>query len=78
MRLHFGWWHSIIRTAIERETEHGKREYRLKRKSGKKIEWKCVFCGGNVGLIARNDTKTVIGCDSCDMRIDPESRSDVF
>ena len=47
-------------------------------KAGKKIEWKCVFCGGNVGLIARDDTKTVIGCDSCDMRIDLESRSDVF
>lgn len=47
-------------------------------KAGKKIEWKCVFCGGNVGLIARDDTKTVIGCDCCDMRIDLESRSDVF
>lgn len=34
MLLHFGWRHSIIRTAIKRETEHGKREYRLERKSG--------------------------------------------
>ncbi len=47
-------------------------------KAGKKIEWKCVFCGGNVGLIVQDDTKTVIGCDSCDMRIELESHSADF
>ena len=42
-------------------------------KTGKTADWKCPFCGGNVGLIAQEETKTVIGCDSCDMRIQLEN-----
>ncbi len=38
-------------------------------KNGEKIEWSCPFCGGRVGLIGRTGDSTVIGCDSCDMRI---------
>ena len=29
----------------------------------------CPFCGGNVGVLSRDSQKTIIGCDSCDMRI---------
>lgn len=42
-------------------------------KEGKATDWKCPFCGGNVGLIEQDEVKTVIGCDSCDMRINLES-----
>ena len=38
-------------------------------KSGKKVDWACPFCGGKVGLMAQGNGHTVIGCDSCDMRI---------
>ena len=38
-------------------------------KSGKKIDWACPFCGGKVGLMEQENGHTVIGCDSCDMRI---------
>jgi len=42
-------------------------------KAGRPVEWKCPFCGGNVGLIEQKETKTLIGCDSCDMRIELEN-----
>lgn len=42
-------------------------------KAGRKVEWKCPFCGGNVGMIEREGGRTVIGCDSCDMRIRMEN-----
>lgn len=38
-------------------------------KSGKQVEWACPFCGGKVGLMEQEGGHTVIGCDSCDMRI---------
>ena len=38
-------------------------------KSGKKIDWACPFCGGKVGLMEQDGGHTMIGCDSCDMRI---------
>ena len=38
-------------------------------KSGKKVDWACPFCGGKVGLMEQENGHTVIGCDSCDMRI---------
>ena len=42
-------------------------------KSGRKADWKCPFCGGNVGLMEKDGGHTVIGCDQCDMRINLES-----
>lgn len=38
-------------------------------KAGKEVNWKCPFCGGKVGLMQQEKEHTVIGCDSCDMRI---------
>ena len=38
-------------------------------KAGKKVNWICPFCGGNVTLLEQESSHTVIGCDSCDMRI---------
>ena len=38
-------------------------------KAGKKINWTCPFCSGKVGLIEQKGGHTLIGCDSCDMRI---------
>ena len=38
-------------------------------KAGKKVNWICPFCGGNVTLLFQDSSHTVIGCDSCDMRI---------
>ena len=38
-------------------------------KAGKKVNWICPFCGGNVTLLEQKSSHTVIGCDSCDMRI---------
>ncbi len=42
-------------------------------RAGEQIEWKCPFCGGKVGLISQDEHLTVIGCDSCDMRINLEN-----
>lgn len=39
-------------------------------RAGEKIEKVCPFCGGKVGVMSNRDGKTVIGCDSCDMRIE--------
>lgn len=38
-------------------------------KAGQEVEWKCPFCGGKVGMLQQEEEHTVIGCDSCDMRI---------
>ena len=37
---------------------------------GKKIERICPFCGGQVGVISNRDGRTIIGCGSCDMKIE--------
>lgn len=37
---------------------------------GKKVVWKCPFCGGNVIITDKNDKAVHIGCDFCDMTID--------
>ena len=42
-------------------------------KAGKKVNWICPFCGGNVTLMEQESSHTVIGCDSCDMRIQLEN-----
>lgn len=42
-------------------------------KEGKKLNWICPFCGGNVTLLEQESSHTVIGCDSCDMRIQLEN-----
>ena len=42
-------------------------------KAGKKVNWICPFCGGNVTLLEQESSHTVIGCDSCDMRIQLEN-----
>lgn len=42
-------------------------------KAGKKVKWICPFCGGNVTLLEQESSHTVIGCDSCDMRIQLEN-----
>lgn len=39
-------------------------------KAGRDIEWICPFCGGEVKRMTQKDGHTVIGCCSCDMRID--------
>ena len=44
-------------------------------KSGKEIRKVCPFCGGRVGVISNRDGHTVIGCDSCDMRIELDGAS---
>lgn len=38
-------------------------------RGGGTVEWKCPFCGGTVRRMEQEDGHTVIGCDSCDMRI---------
>lgn len=38
-------------------------------RAGKQIDWVCPFCGGKVERLEQEDGKTVIGCTSCDMRI---------
>ncbi len=35
-----------------------------------KIEEDLPFCGGQVGVISNRDGRTIIGCGSCDMRIE--------
>lgn len=42
-------------------------------KAGKKVNWICPFCGGNVTLLEQESSHTVIGCDSCDIRIQLEN-----
>lgn len=42
-------------------------------KAGKKVNWICPFCGGNVTLLEQESSHTVIGCDSCYMRIQLEN-----
>lgn len=42
-------------------------------KAGQPVDWKCPFCGGNVVLMKNENRNTVIGCEGCDMRINPES-----
>lgn len=42
-------------------------------KSGKPVDWKCPFCGGDVVLMENEDGHIVIGCEECDMRINLES-----
>lgn len=42
-------------------------------KAGKIVNWICPFCGGNVTLLEQESSHTVIGCDSCDMRIQLEN-----
>lgn len=42
-------------------------------KAGKKVNWICPFCGGNVTLLEQKSSHTAIGCDSCDMRIQLEN-----
>ena len=44
-------------------------------KSGKEIRKVCPFCGGRVGVISNRDGHTVIGCNSCDMRIELDGAS---
>lgn len=44
-------------------------------KSGKEIRKVCPFCGGRVGGISNRDGHTVIGCNSCDMRIELDGAS---
>lgn len=39
-------------------------------RAGEKIQKICPFCGGKVGIISNIDGHTLIGCDSCDMRIE--------
>ena len=38
-------------------------------KSGKDVDWRCPFCGETVILMEKDDSHTLIGCSSCDMRI---------
>ncbi len=38
-------------------------------KEGQDVDWECPFCGGKVGLLEQKGSQTLIGCDSCDMRI---------
>ena len=38
-------------------------------KAGKKVNWICPFCGGNVTLLEQKSSQTVIGCDYSAMRI---------
>ena len=45
-------------------------------KSGNPIDWICPFCGGHVGLMEQEKGHTVIGCDSCDMRIELDEKQD--
>ena len=42
-------------------------------KAGKQIDWICPFCGGTVERLEQEGGKTVIGCTSCDMRIQIEN-----
>ena len=42
-------------------------------KAGKQIDWICPFCGGKVERLEQEGGKTVIGCTSCDMRIQIEN-----
>ena len=42
-------------------------------KDGKQIDWICPFCGGKVERLEQEGGKTVIGCTSCDMRIQIEN-----
>lgn len=44
-------------------------------KSGKPVDWKCSFCGGNVVLMKNEEGQTIIGCEECDMCIILESNS---
>ena len=43
-------------------------------KAGKKVNWICPFCGGNVTLLEQESSHTVIGCNSCDIRIRLENQ----
>ncbi|MDO4633775.1 MAG: hypothetical protein Q4B01_07975 [Eubacteriales bacterium] len=42
-------------------------------KAGQEIDWKCPFCGEEVKRLEQEDGHTVIGCTSCDMRINLEN-----
>ncbi len=42
-------------------------------KNGQEIEWRCPFCGEEVKRLEQEGGHTVIGCTSCDMRIELES-----
>ena len=44
-------------------------------KTGKQIDWICPFCGGTVERLEQEGGKTVIGCISCDMRIQIENET---
>lgn len=44
-------------------------------KTGKQIDWICPFCGGKVERLEQEGGKTVIGCTSCDMRIQIENET---
>lgn len=44
-------------------------------KTGKQIDWICPFCGGKVERLEQEGGKTVIGCISCDMRIQIENET---
>ena len=39
-------------------------------RTGENIQKICPFCGGNVGILSNIEVHTLIGCDSCDMRIE--------
>ncbi len=41
----------------------------MKVKNSAKIDWNCPFCGGKVSRLEQEGNHTVIGCESCDMRI---------
>ncbi len=41
----------------------------LRVQNGEDVERECPFCGGRVAALESEEKKTVIGCDSCDMRI---------
>ena len=39
-------------------------------RAGENIQKICPFCGGKVGILSNSQGHTLIGCDSCDMRIE--------
>lgn len=38
-------------------------------RGGREVRRICPFCGGHVAVISNENEHTLIGCDSCDMRI---------
>nr|WP_294464838.1 hypothetical protein [uncultured Sellimonas sp.] len=44
-------------------------------REGQDVLWICPFCGGQVSLLEQDGSRTVIGCEFCDMRICLENQS---